>query len=92
MDLELLIKAMIRFRLGAHNLRIETGRWSGLKREDRLCSYCHKMDDEYHALFECEEIYRNDINGIPERIEDLWGFDGVNILFKRLLDNKRISG
>ena len=83
---------MIRFRLGGHNLRIETGRWSGLKREDRLCSSCYKMDDEYHALFECGEIYRNDINGIPERIEDLWEFDGVNILFKRLLDSKRISG
>ena len=84
-------KSMIRFRLGAHNLRIETGRWSGLKREDRLCNFCQKMDDEYHAIFECREIYRGDINGMPEQLEDLWEFEGVNILFKRLLDSKRIS-
>ena len=49
------------------------------------------MDDEYHAIYECREIYRDDINGLPEQLKDLWDFDGVNVLFKRLIDKKRIS-
>ena len=78
-------KEMIRFILEAHNLRIETGRWCGLKREERLCNDCRIMDDEYHAIYECREIYRADINGLPEQLKDLWDFDGVNVLFKRFI-------
>ena len=38
--------AIIRFRCGSHNLPIETGRWSRLPRESRLCPKCHVIGDE----------------------------------------------
>ena len=34
-----------RFRLGSHNIRIETGRWSRIEWEDRLCKSCLLLGD-----------------------------------------------
>lgn len=47
--------SLILFRLGAHNLRVSTGRWEGVPREDRLCCKCHQhaVEDEHHVLFVC---------------------------------------
>ena len=39
---------VIKFRLGSHYFPIETGRWKGLKREERLCSACGELGDEMH--------------------------------------------
>ena len=49
---------LARFRLGAHNLEVETGRWRRLEYEHRLCQYCktigqHHVEDEHHFIFEC---------------------------------------
>lgn len=41
-----------RLRLSAHNLRIETGRWSRLPRENRLCE-CGSVQTEEHVLILC---------------------------------------
>ena len=41
-----------RLRVSSHRLRIETGRWSRLEREDRLC-VCGAIQDENHVLFRC---------------------------------------
>ena len=41
-----------RMRLSSHRLRIETGRWSRLPREQRLCR-CGAMQDEQHVLQDC---------------------------------------
>ena len=43
-----------RLRLMSHSLKIETGRWSRLPREDRIC-ICNRdvVQDECHALLEC---------------------------------------
>ena len=41
-----------RMRLSSHNLRIETGRWSRLARQDRLCG-CGEIQDEKHVLCDC---------------------------------------
>ena len=37
-------------------LRMETGRWGGLKREDRLCKQCklEEVEDEEHFMLRCE--------------------------------------
>ena len=37
-------------------LRIETGRWNGLKREERSCKQCtvEEVEDEEHFLLRCE--------------------------------------
>ena len=42
-----------RLRLSSHNLKIETGRWSRLPRERRLCP-CGHVQDEKHVIEECE--------------------------------------
>ena len=45
--------AIIRFRCGSHHLPIETMRWGRVSRENRLCSRCHVLGDEYHFVFNC---------------------------------------
>lgn len=46
---------MARFRHSSHRLRVETGRWDNLAREDRVCS-CENGDEvetEWHAVVMC---------------------------------------
>lgn len=47
--------SMLRFRINAHSLRVATGRWQGLPREQRLCERCSSdlVEDEFHMVFEC---------------------------------------
>ena len=44
--------ALSRFRLSSHNLAIETGQYSGIAREDRLCTPCsmRMAETEFHFL------------------------------------------
>ena len=46
---------LLRLRLGAHNLRVATGRWEGLSRSERTCERCSEgvVEDEFHMVFEC---------------------------------------
>ena len=44
--------AYTRFRLGSHRFKIETGRWSRIPRERRLCP-CGEVQDEAHVLQYC---------------------------------------
>ena len=43
---------LCRFRTTNHRLIIETGRWSGIDRAERLCNICNQglIGDEYHYL------------------------------------------
>ena len=41
-----------RIRLSSHYLKIETGRWSRIPREERLCP-CSQVQTEAHVLLEC---------------------------------------
>ena len=44
-----------RYRLSSHNLKVETGRWGRIKREDRTCScVTGGVQDEHHVLFHCK--------------------------------------
>ena len=45
-------KAFTQLRLGSHRLKIETGRWSRISRENRLCS-CGQIQTECHVLLSC---------------------------------------
>ena len=49
-------RTLAKVRGGAASLRIETGRWSGLKREERACKQCtaEEVEDEKHSLARCE--------------------------------------
>ena len=43
-----------RFRTSSHRLKVETGRWSRLPRERRLCKCGAGVQTEKHVLIECE--------------------------------------
>ena len=46
--------SMCKFRVSNHNLPIEKGCHSGIKREDRICPLCEtELGDEYHYLMSC---------------------------------------
>ena len=63
-------RAVTAFRLSAHNLEIETGRYVGktvgnkcrVKREDRFCCFCFNefkdkiLGDEVHAILKCPQF------------------------------------
>ena len=76
--------SITRFRLGSHNLPIETGRWSRIKREDRLCKSCLVLGDEKHFLFHCEDVPRNQEHVFADRLNEVWKYKDVFELFKNL--------
>ena len=62
-----------RIRTSSHNLRIETGRWSCISRDNRLCQ-CGKIQTESHILLECPltEPHRTRFPGTYSNIESLF--------------------
>jgi hypothetical protein len=48
-------KQMTCFRLSSHSLDIETGRFNGIDRSDRICRLCslNQIESEYHFLLCC---------------------------------------
>jgi hypothetical protein len=47
---------MTRFRISAHVLNIEYGRYRGIKVNERVCPYCPtKVEDEMHFLLSCQK-------------------------------------
>ena len=48
-------RTLTRFRISAHKLAIETGRYKGIPRHDRMCTRCtdNTVEDERHFLFSC---------------------------------------
>ena len=49
-------QAATRFRISAHKLAVETGRYTNIERNLRLCSICNlqEIGDEYHYFSNCE--------------------------------------
>ena len=51
-------KALVRFRISSHQLRIETGRtrYENIPRNERICHFgtSNKIEDENHFLLDCE--------------------------------------
>ena len=74
---------IIRFRLGSHNLPIETGRWSRIPRDERLCGVCKVLGDEKHALFDCQTVDRSSLT-LPNTLGEIWNNKDVFNLFERL--------
>ena len=79
-------KGIVKFRLGSHQLKIETGRWSRTPRENRTCVTCGELGDEEHMIYSCADIVREDLVDIPRPLSSLWDYQGVNRLFKRIMD------
>jgi len=51
-------KRLAQLRTGAHSLAVETGRWRGLPREERVCQRCGSgaVDDVRHMVFDCDQL------------------------------------
>ena len=47
--------ALARFYCGNLPLKVETGRYRSIPREQRLCTRCNVVEDEMHFLVECEQ-------------------------------------
>ena len=49
---------MAKLKGGILPLRVETGKFKGLKRELRFCELCNKnkIEDEIHMLTQCEDL------------------------------------
>ena len=62
-DLRIIIT---RWRLSCFDLAIETGRYHGIARQDRLCVFCDVLEDEHHAIFDCTAYV-----SIREQYQDL---------------------
>ena len=47
-------KILTKFRISAHDLEIERGRYKGIKADQRFCELCHNdVEDELHFLLIC---------------------------------------
>ena len=50
--------AMTKFRISAHRLPIETGRYEQIPREERNCPFgCQQVGDEQHYIFQCRHPF-----------------------------------
>ena len=48
-------KYIAKYRLSAHNLNIERGRYQNINRPDRKCDKCslNDLEDEFHFILKC---------------------------------------
>ena len=76
-------KKITKFRVGSHNLKIESGRWSRVSRSDQLCTTCNELGDEYHAVYRCHLIHRDELLDIPHELSSIWNYYKINDLFER---------
>ena len=60
-----------RLRAGCLDLEIETGRWRGIPKEQRICKLCSNgIENEIHFLFYCSEL-----NHIREQYKEIISID-----------------
>jgi hypothetical protein len=59
--------AFTRLRIYSHRLRLETGRYVGLERDNRICEKCHMnvVENEIHFVIECP-FYKEKKNQTPK--------------------------
>ena len=52
------VRALLRFRLGCHNLPRDVGSRNAIPRAQRICQICHSgfPGDELHLVFECQGL------------------------------------
>ena len=67
---------LAQLRTGSHWLRVETGRWQRLEREQRVCPHCDAaaVEDEAHMVFDCPKYA-----GVRQQCHDLFCSGDRNI-------------
>jgi hypothetical protein len=64
-------RVLPKFRVSAHNLEIDKGRYIGVKTEDRICKLCNTgVEDETHFLLQCP-VLENKRTQIINNIKNL---------------------
>ena len=64
-----------KFRISAHNLAIETGRYNNTKssntssNDKRLCFHCKTTESEFHFIFDCK-LYENERQNLFECLNE----------------------
>ncbi|XP_055353170.1 uncharacterized protein LOC129599062 isoform X1 [Paramacrobiotus metropolitanus] len=64
----------VKMLTSGHYLAVETGRWNGLSREERICNFCEVVEDEYHALNECPGYFPH-----REKLKERLAFHDLSI-------------
>ena len=61
-------KNLTRLRLSSHNLAIESGRYEGIERQNRICEHCNynTVESEYHFLLICPKYYDLRMQYLPK--------------------------
>jgi hypothetical protein len=88
-------RTLTRFRISVHKLAIETGRYKGIPRHDRICTgYTdNTVEDERHFLFSCNYHTQEREALMSIIIENGKNFSLLNIDVKLvwLLNNEHID-
>ena len=79
-------------------MRVETGRWSGLQREERICKQCThgNVEDEAHFVLRYEPLSENKRNLLSHvMLVDGWqcGEEGAKMamIFEQACINRRVG-
>jgi hypothetical protein len=87
-------KALTKFRVSNHKLRIETGRYDGTPVELRLCTECKKIEDEAHLLLNCKKFdqeRQNLMSIIYESCNNINNLDEENkLIFIMMNENENV--
>ena len=78
---------MTRFRVGSHRLKVETGRWSRLPKEERTClCIVGGVQDEEHVVFKCEYTRdlreKYEVGEVQTLVEVLDDIDNVDFIYE----------
>jgi hypothetical protein len=77
-------RVLTKFRIIAHNLEIEKGRYIGVKTKDIICKLCNtRVEDETHFLLQCP-VLENKRTHIIDNITN------VNINFNNLPNKSKL--
>ena len=74
--------ALTRIRLGSHHLKIETGRWSRIPADQRICSCNMEVQNEKHVLLFCPislDLRKSMNLDHITSLQDLFSSDAINL-------------
>ena len=81
--------ALCKLRLSSHRLNVEVGRWNNTPVNERLCTTCNVLEDEFHFIFECQRFVNLRSTYIPryfrirpsmQKCKELFQCDNVRII------------
>ena len=81
--------AVSRIRLSSHLFFIERGRWGKkkVKVENRKCSLCNVLEDEFHCLFQCPRYNNERQNCLTDELRN----SPCMYTFKKFLNSNNIE-